>query len=374
MSDIHETNGPNCQGSCSGSQDVRDWAQTQIEELRRENEVLRQQMAALASSPTAQAAVTPATSAEAATSAASEPSAADSSRWSRRALLLGGAGAAIGGLAATAGASPAAAADGPVVLGGDNFANKRTYISSGDPTVTFRADTGEVGASGILGVGAGEGGVGVRGYGNVGTGTYGGSFSGAGVVANSDTGPALRLEPGELRSFPTAADWQTGDTVATADGQFWLCVEAGNPGQWRLLGSRTSAGAYVPLTPARVFDSRVPQPDGGSILAAGTERVIGVGKSRNTTTGAVLKQLLPLGTRGIAVNVTLTGTSGSGFVALTPGDARDFSASAINWTAPNQTLANGLTLTADELLQLKAWVRGGNTHLIVDVMGYFAQV
>lgn len=33
-----------------------------------------------------------------------------------------------------------------------------------------------------------------------------------------------------------------------------------------------------------------------------------------------------------------------------------------------------VSLTTDALLRLKAYVRGGNPHLIIDTSGYFAQV
>lgn len=73
--------------------------------------------------------------------------------------------------------------------------------------------------------------------------------------------------------------------------------------------------------------------------------------------------------------MTITDTTSSrGFVALTPGDAADYSASSLNWTAVGATIANGLILTTDALMRLKAFVRGGNTHLIIDITGYFASV
>jgi hypothetical protein len=172
-----------------------------------------------------------------------------------------------------------------------------------------------------------------------------------------------------------AGDWQQGDIVSDKSGNVWLCVQGGNPGRWRLVGGPQSAGAYVPLTPTRVFDSRRSTPDNGRIITSAEPRVIGVGFARNLDTGAPIRRLLPDGTRAIAANVTIADTSSArGFVALTTGDAVDYQASSINWTAPGATIANGLMLTTDALLRLKAFVRGGNTHLIIDISGYFAQV
>ncbi len=165
-----------------------------------------------------------------------------------------------------------------------------------------------------------------------------------------------------------------GDVVNDTSGNVWLCVQAGSPGRWRLIGGPQSAGAYVPLTPTRVFDSRRSTPDNGRILTSAEPRVIGVGFVRDLDTGAPIRRLLPDGTRAIAANVTITDTSSArGFVALTPGDAADYQASAINWSSAGATIANGLILTTDALLRLKAFVRGGDTHLIIDISGYFAQ-
>jgi hypothetical protein len=308
-------------------------------------------------------------------------------RWSRRALILGGAGAAAGLAHAAIPVSPAAAALGdPILQGVGNQAGAAaTSLTSTNRNYVFLAVGTSNTASGLYGVN--DSGIGVRGRTETGTAVLGNTFgrgkairgqaSGVGAAGSFDStfGPAIQLLPSQLGSIPTPGDWGMGDVVNDNNGNVWLCVQGGNPGRWRLVGGPQSAGAYVPLTPTRVFDSRRSTPDNGRIITSAEPRVIGVGFARNLDTGAPIRRLLPDGTRAIAANVTITDTSSArGFVALTPGDAVDYQASSINWTAPGATIANGLMLTTDALLRLKAFVRGGNTHLIIDISGYFAQV
>ncbi|MCB0914970.1 MAG: hypothetical protein H6525_08000 [Actinobacteria bacterium] len=317
---------------------------------------------------------------------ASTPADLPSSRWSRRALLLGGVGAATGiaHVAASATTATAAAGDAVVQGAGNNAGGNATSLASSNRNYTFLAENSASTATGLYGindpgtgvVGQTSSGLGVLGA-AVGTGTAirGQATTGRAGDFFSSSGPSVRLRPGNLANFPVAGDWAAGDLVNDQAGNVWLCVQSGNPGRWRLLGGPQSAGAYVPLTPTRVFDSRRSTPDNGRILTSAQPRVVGVAFARDLDTGAPIRRLLPDGTRGVAANVTITDTTSSrGFVALTPGDAADYSASSLNWTAVGATIANGLILTTDALMRLKAFVRGGNTHLIIDITGYFASV
>lgn len=317
---------------------------------------------------------------------AQPPVEAPATRWSRRALILGGAGAAAGLVHAANPMSPAAAAAGdPILQGaGNNAGAAATALSSSNGSYAFLSRATNSTAVGLYGIN--DAGFGVAGRSETGTAIYGygggtsvairglAASTGIGGHFTSLLGPTIRLQPGGQASVPTAGNWALGDLVNDTSGNVWLCVQAGNPGRWRLIGGPQSAGAYVPLTPTRVFDSRRSTPDNGRILTSAEPRVIGIGFARDLNTGAPIRRLLPDGTRAIAANVTITDTSSArGFVALTPGDAADYQASAMNWTSAGATVANGLILTADALLRLKAFVRGGDTHLIIDISGYFAQ-
>jgi hypothetical protein len=396
-------------------------AQQQIADLQRQNELLRERLDRLErlTLGSAHDSATTSTPADLPDPESTPTSIDTRPNWSRRALLLGGVGAAAAAAAQVSGASPAAAAAGEPVLQGriNNAGNTVTTLlgtagsslvvvnssagsailataNSGDAVVatspsgngvagTSQSGNGVAGTSrsvGVLGEASDpDDSVGVRGL-SPDTGVYGeggkSGVAGAGIREGgfffSPQGAVVHLAPGDRVKVPGGGTWRPGDLVSTSTGEIWLCTGVG-VGDWRLLGSPASSGAYVPLTPARVYDSRKALPDGDSILVGGSSRVIDVGFARNPDTGAVISRVVPLETRAIAANITITGTTRSGYVALTPGNAPNFTGSSINWSAPQTTLANGLVLTTDALVKLKAWTVGGNTHLIIDVVGYYAQ-
>lgn len=127
----------------------------------------------------------------------------------------------------------------------------------------------------------------------------------------------------------------------------------------------------MPITPARVFDSRHLSPVGP--LASGATRTVSVANSY-LPDGATLatSNVVPSRATAVAVNLTITDTSGSGFLFLAPGTATAVTASSINWTAPGTTVANALVVPLDSVRQLKAFVGGGGSaHFLLDVSGYY---
>ena len=96
--------------------------------------------------------------------------------------------------------------------------------------------------------------------------------------------------------------------------------------------------------------------------------------SRANGTGAVLtSDVVPVGATAIACNLTVTGTTGPNFLALTPGDAASFTASAINWSGADESLANGLIVKLDANRFVRVWCgdQTGSTHVLLDVSGYW---
>ena len=320
--------------------------------------------------------------------------------WTRRGLLIGGIGAAVGA-ASVVSALPAAATTGNFVFGNANDAgSSSTTLNSTTGTNTLIVNNTNNGGAirGSSNVGVGVTGQGNSSYGvyatsalnhalraqafgsansgvyadnATGTGVLGKSTSGTGVVAQSDSGPSIQLISAR-NAVPSNGTWLKGSLVATTNGELWLCVADGTPGSWRLLGSSASAGAFIPVTPTRVYDSRKAQPDANTILTAGSSRVVSVKDGRDASTGAVtVANLVPAGTKAVSLNLTVTATTAAGYVTLTPGIAVSFSGSAINWTAPNQTIANGLIVPVDATRSIKAWCNFGNAHVVLDVNGYF---
>jgi uncharacterized coiled-coil protein SlyX len=320
----------------------------------------------------------------------------ESPRWSRRALLLGGVGAAAGVAASVTGvatAPQARAVVGPMNYGTNNNATTdRTTLTSTHTTATLQVvNTGNGGggtanhailAQSVNPQGAavyaiGLGATGLRAYSSGARGLVSGALysygeQNAGVVAISGSGPALRLGNVLLDAVPTTQSWAVGDFVSLSNGELWFCVQAGTPGKWRLLASPASAGAFVPVTPTRVYDSRRVQPSGGVPLAAGSSRDIYVADGRNLNTGAItVPNLVPTGTKAVALNLTVANGTGPGTVALAPGGSLTYSASAINFEA-GQRIANGLiTAINPSTRAIRAFAISASVAVILDITGYF---
>ncbi len=139
------------------------------------------------------------------------------------------------------------------------------------------------------------------------------------------------------------------------------------------IGYLAPAAQYVPITPARVFDSRFPA--FGGKLTATAARTLSVADQISVSTGAVTQaNVVPAGARAVTYNLTITDTTGNGFLALAPGTSTTISASAINWTAANMVLANGGTATLGSGAgdrRLTIITRNGTTHAVLDITGYF---
>lgn len=134
----------------------------------------------------------------------------------------------------------------------------------------------------------------------------------------------------------------------------------------------SAALGFYPLAPKRVYDSR--RPTGGGPLAAGSSRVVSVKDGYiNDSDTLDVPNVVPVGAKAIAYNLTIVSTTGAGYLSVGPGDAAAAAGSAINWGGPDQVLANGLTVTLDASRQIKVFAGpGGGTQFLVDVMGYYA--
>jgi hypothetical protein len=133
------------------------------------------------------------------------------------------------------------------------------------------------------------------------------------------------------------------------------------------------AGRFFPINPVRAYDSRAAAPEPG-LLGPNASRLILTKDGRANGSGAVITpDVVPVGATAIACNLTVTGTTGPNFLALTPGDAGSFTASAINWSGPDQSIANGLIVKLDANRFVKVWCgdQTGSTHVLLDINGYW---
>jgi hypothetical protein len=216
--------------------------------------------------------------------------------------------------------------------------------------VANAAGTQQVGVVGWSRKALGTGVVGFTG----GTGSYGGEFFGG--LAE------VRLRPGGAAPITLTNAHQAGELYEDETGVLWLCVAAGAPGTWRELGGTTSAGAFHPIAPQRVFDSRTTLK-----LAAAEERVVPVTTS---ITGAA--DVVPAGATAVACTVTVTQTEQQGgFVSIRPDGTADNGTSSINWWGPGQTLATTVISGLGGDRRLLAKTGPAATHLLVDITGYY---
>jgi len=127
-------------------------------------------------------------------------------------------------------------------------------------------------------------------------------------------------------------------------------------------------GPFHPINPVRVYDSRdattVPAP-----LLGGKTRTVSVANASPAFGGQL--DVVPPGAQAVTYNLTVTSTVGSGYVGVYPVGGT-FSASAINWFASGQTLANAATvaLGGDRQVVLQAG-GSGSTHVAIDITGYY---
>jgi hypothetical protein len=119
--------------------------------------------------------------------------------------------------------------------------------------------------------------------------------------------------------------------------------------------------------PVRLFDSRVEPPSlGGGKLATGSSVAVTV--VADVPNGGFVTAAF--------LNCTITETEGSGFLVVRPSDLSGEvplpNTSNINWSAPNQTLAN-LVLSAvggENAIEVHAGGAAGRTHFVIDLQGY----
>ncbi len=132
----------------------------------------------------------------------------------------------------------------------------------------------------------------------------------------------------------------------------------------------SSASEFVLVDPFRVWDSRTPS---GTLLIPSA--TAGGRISSGQTRGFTVDGFITRGAAGLMLNVTLADTVGAGFLtfyAENPDDPTPPPISSINWYAANQIVANlvvtGMAGEADVTIHCGG---GGNTHYIIDCLGYF---
>ena len=302
-------------------------------------------------------------------------------RRSRRQILRLAGAAAVGGAAAVMAAGDAAATTGPMQFGATNNAGASGTVLTSSYATALEVDGTGAGSTAVFGYASGSGtgvigkvqgptenGWGVAGFANGGLG-YG--LVGMGGAAQ------LRLTPNVgFTEMPSTGVHFAGE-LHTNDGGLYYCVATGTPGTWRAVARPESAGALIPVTPARVYDSRHDLTYMGPPnrpISTGQTRTISVAHKVDATGVITVLDYVPTGVTAIAYNLTVVNTVGTnGWLAVNPGGVATVSASAINWSSAGLTTANASLVSVNVGRQVTVICGGTATscNFIIDVVGYY---
>lgn len=138
-----------------------------------------------------------------------------------------------------------------------------------------------------------------------------------------------------------------------------------------MVGSANAAGtpsAFHGLTPARLMDSRPNMPTIDGLFAGAGP--VGGGSTTNLTVGGRGGLPAKLLGSGVVLNVTVTESTGTGFVTVWPAGQPRPNASNLNYT-PGATIPNTVVVAAGVAEQVSIFNSDGASHIVVDVLGYF---
>jgi len=303
-----------------------------------------------------------------------QPQEAVNRRHMLRGLGVAAAGAAVGGLAF---ARPAAATDGNnIVIGSSQSSESPTKITPG----TGWSSSPLVGAFTVsndstwTNINAAVSCISAYADSSQASGHTIGLFgmSKAGIGAKLDGPVPLKLTDNTGSGAPVQNVGSNGQ-FKVDDGDLWFCADdASSTRRWRKLSGAGVAGAFHPVTPGRVYDSRPAQGGSGPLAGVGN-RTISVANRINPVGGAVLENnFVPAGASAVTMNITAVTTVGNGFFTVNPGGNTTVGSSALNWTGP-QTIANGIvaTLNATRQLTIIAGNAATSANFIIDITGYY---
>jgi len=345
----------------------------ELDELHRDNESLRDQVRLLDERLTA-------ISADAAI-----PRVTADTHSSRRTLLrVAGAGA-VGLVAGAVGsARPAAASNGEAIQAGfSNTAENQTRLAFGAAPLSIggRVNEGiamllvDSGGSNGYALDARGGFHAIRAKGStIGVASYGEKYAFAALASETAAialGETVKTGGQKLAPIDRIDAHARGELDNDGQGNLWWCVASGNPGQWRKLAGPASAGAFHPVTPTRVYDSRLPTPSPGR-LQSNESRRVRVADGRDLVSGAAkVNDIVPVGATAITGNLTVAATENGGYLAVNEGGNPVVSASALNWSSSGQVLSNSFVVKIDVDRNITVIAGGGSAHVIVDVTGYY---
>ena len=134
------------------------------------------------------------------------------------------------------------------------------------------------------------------------------------------------------------------------------------------------ASGFVPITGYRSYDSRVDPDESGKIFLQ-EQRFVDVALDLDGN------ERIPDEATAVAFNVTVTQTESAGYVQISPPGTAFGETSTVNWTGPDQTVANGgnVLLYEGEIFENNlvfhlGGAGGAGAHVIIDITGYYVPI
>jgi PKD repeat protein len=182
------------------------------------------------------------------------------------------------------------------------------------------------------------------------TGTSTLNYGAAGASTNSVIAQVAANGTVTLRNFGASSSVKL-DLIADVSGYF----------------APVAASGYAPITPARLMDTRIGLGGSNGKLAANHTDVV-------TIAGADHGALPSTGITAVELNVTLTDSTGDGYLSAYPDGTTMPGTSNVNWLGNVVKAANVIVpVGADGKIDLyNGGLPGSATNVVVDVSGYFA--
>lgn len=182
------------------------------------------------------------------------------------------------------------------------------------------------------------------------TGTSNVNYSRGGVFTNSVIAPVAANGTVTLRNFAVNPSVRL-DLLADVSGYF----------------APVTGSGYTPVGPARVMDTRTGLGGYSRALAAHGVDVLDIA-------GADSGQLPKSGITAVELNLTITGTKGSGYLAVYPDGTATPGTSNVNWSGGTMKATNVIVpVGASGYIDIyNGGLAGSATDVVVDVAGYFS--
>jgi hypothetical protein len=180
------------------------------------------------------------------------------------------------------------------------------------------------------------------------------------LTPNTSRTVNITCQPTVLGSFSATLSYTTDDTTKPTVTYTITCNGIAPP----------EASFFRPITPGRLYDSRVNTPVSEAIF--GREGPISTGTVR--TIKATEQLNVPAQATAIMANITVVNAQGGGNLRAFPANLNDVNTATVNWynssTGPGpRVVANFIILSLDSTGSFKVAVTG-TTDFIVDVTGY----